>query len=172
MAYNPQWPMPPTGVGGYNLGPNPYGQVQPPTPQLSNLQQAAPVQTQQPVQLCGRVVANISEVTPNDIPMNGTVGLFPQSDYSCIFAKQWNQDGSISTIKFVPEAQTPTAPNEMPSDISQVILDKLDTLNEDVSRLTKQLHYRNNKSYNKTYRYDKDRNAKVEVKDDGNAQSD
>lgn len=149
--------------GGVTPPPN-YGQ-----PQLNNLQQVAPqtpqpMPQQQPVQngsFYGRVVGSIDEIKPSDIPTNGTIGLFPMSDYSCIFAKQWNNDGSISTVKFVPEI-VDAEPIQAGSDISQIIVDKLDTIDESIGRLSKQLNYRNKKPYNK---YDKDRNVKTEVSD-------
>ena len=50
----------------------------------------------------GRVIGNVNEVTPNEVPMDGNVSLFPMSDYSCIYAKMWNTDGTIQTIKFIP----------------------------------------------------------------------
>ena len=34
--------------------------------------------------------------------MDGTVSLFPTADYKCIYAKVWNSDGTIRTLKFSP----------------------------------------------------------------------
>lgn len=57
-------------------------------------------------QISGRMIGNISEVVPNEVPMDGSVSFFPQSDYSCIYAKKWNTDGTIQTVKFVPVVET------------------------------------------------------------------
>lgn len=35
--------------------------------------------------------------------MDGSVSLFPQNDYSAIYAKTWTKDGTIATVKYVPE---------------------------------------------------------------------
>lgn len=54
----------------------------------------------------GRVITDISQVTPNEVPMDGTVSLFATSDYSCIYAKQWAADGTIKTMKYIPVVST------------------------------------------------------------------
>lgn len=50
-------------------------------------------QPQRPSVVPGRTVASENEIKPNEIPMDGTISLFPLSDYSAIFAKQWKSDG-------------------------------------------------------------------------------
>lgn len=54
----------------------------------------------------GRVITDISQVTPNEVPMDGTVSLFATSDYSKIYAKQWAADGTIKTMEYVPAIST------------------------------------------------------------------
>lgn len=44
--------------------------------------------------------------------MDGSISLFPLGDYSTIIAKQWNSDGTIKTLRFVPEVVT--AQNDIP----------------------------------------------------------
>lgn len=56
-----------------------------------------------PSMLPGRQIANADEITPQEVPMDGSVSLFPQQDYSCIYAKTWTKEGTIATLKFVPE---------------------------------------------------------------------
>ncbi len=68
---------------------------------------------QRPPQISGRMIGNISEVVPNEVPMDGSVSFFPQSDYSCIYAKKWNTDGTIQTVKFVPVVE-----NDKPQETS------------------------------------------------------
>ena len=65
-----------------------------------------PMPTQQIVNLAGRVVQNESEITPQEVAMDGSISLFPLADYSTIIAKQWNSDGTIKTLRFAPEAIT------------------------------------------------------------------
>lgn len=66
-----------------------------------------------PMTIPGRVVRTEGEITPNEVPMDGSVSLFPAADYSCITAKSWQPDGTIATVRYVPEAvpeEDPLAP--------------------------------------------------------------
>ena len=77
--------------------PTPQYTPQPYQPQIPQAPQFVPVQ------IHGHTIKDeATEVPPNDIPMDGTVSLFPTEDYSCIFAKHWNKDGKITTTKFAP----------------------------------------------------------------------
>lgn len=91
----------PTG-NPYTMGTNQYSsqqsQMQYPPFNPTNVQQ----RPQQPAQISGRIVQNENEITPQEVPMDGTISLFPTSDYKCIYAKFWNSDGTISTLKFSP----------------------------------------------------------------------
>lgn len=40
--------------------------------------------------LTGRIIQTESDITPNEVAMDGSVSLFPLGDYSAIIAKQWN----------------------------------------------------------------------------------
>lgn len=53
----------------------------------------------------GHVVSDEAEIKPNEVPMDGTIAFFPKSDLSEIIAKQWVQNGTIQTVKFVPVVQ-------------------------------------------------------------------
>lgn len=95
---------------------NPYQkpQVNSYAPQYQQYQQAYnPMQNiqrfqqpQQPEQMqqgiFGKVVQSQDSIVANDVPMNGSVALFPKSDLSEIYAKQWSADGTISTMVFKP----------------------------------------------------------------------
>lgn len=82
--------------------PNPYMERM---NQLQNYQQSL----QQPVQqipqaqgLVGKMVNDVSVVSPNDVPMDGNVAIFPKNDMSEIYCKQWKQDGTIQTVVYKP----------------------------------------------------------------------
>lgn len=86
MSYPNNYPNPATGYMNQSL-PNP-----------------TPIVSTRPVSnLTGRMVSNENEITPNEVPMDGSLGLFPTSDGNFIFVKQWQSDGTIKTIRFVPE---------------------------------------------------------------------
>lgn len=92
----------------------------------------------------GRTVNNLDEITPQEVPMDGSVSLFPQSDYSAIYAKTWTKEGRIATVKYVPEQQ-PTEPVKTP------IEEHLDKFDQRFDRLEKMLSDRHKprKPYNK-----------------------
>lgn len=59
------------------------------------------------------MVASQTDIRPDDVPMNGSAAYFPSQDGSVIYAKAWNQNGTISTVEYVPRQgqeveQTPT----------------------------------------------------------------
>lgn len=89
---------------------NPYiGQVpgqQPATPQTwlpGNQNVTLPYVTPAPKQtIFGKVVQNESQITPNDVPMDGTIAMFPLQDFSKIIAKQWTPNGLIQTLEYLP----------------------------------------------------------------------
>lgn len=92
----------------------------------------------------GRLVNNLDEITPQEVPMDGSVSLFPQADYSAIYAKTWTKDGTIATVKFIPE-QPQTEPQKSPLE------ERLDRIDQRFDKLEKMLSNRNKpkKPYNK-----------------------
>lgn len=82
----------------------------------------------------GRQVANADEITPQEVPMDGSVSLFPQQDYSCIYAKTWTKEGTIATMKFVPEQ--PQAATEQKSPLEE----RLDRIEQKLEALDKKLY--------------------------------
>lgn len=67
---------------------------------LFNQQQS--IQPQQQLGLNGKVVQAVEQITANDVPMDGSVAVFPKQDMSEIYAKSWNADGTIRTIVYKP----------------------------------------------------------------------
>lgn len=94
----------------------------------------------------GRLVNNLDEITPQEVPMDGSVSLFPQNDYSAIYAKTWTKDGTIATVKFVPE-QPQMEPQKSPLE------ERLDRIDQRFDKLEKMLSNRNKpkKPYNKPH---------------------
>lgn len=87
------------------IGQMPIGQ--PPTaPQtwLPNTQNVNLPYSVQPSKqtIFGKIVQNESQITPNDVPMDGTIALFPLQDFSKIIAKQWTPNGLIQTLEYLP----------------------------------------------------------------------
>lgn len=95
------------------------------SPQTSTFQTMS--QAQQPPQqqstgaaaLTGRTVRSAQEVTPQEVPMDGTLALFPLADGTAIIGKRWTPEGTISEVRYVPEA--PVTKQDAPSFESTVI---------------------------------------------------
>ena len=49
----------------------------------------------------GRVIHDISDIVPAEIPMDNTYATFIRDDYKEIYLKTWSSDGSQPTLKFV-----------------------------------------------------------------------
>lgn len=123
-----------------------------PRPQLPYANNSQPNQTHS-LLLSGRTVNTVDEIKPNEVPMDGSISLFPLSDYSCIYAKQWGTDGLINTVKYIPDLNQ--APKDSPAeDFNALILERLDSIE-------KKLNY---KPYHKPY--NKNRNNQPEKKED------
>lgn len=76
--------------------------------------------------LPGRVITNPDEVTPQEVPMDGSVALFLMKDYSAIYAKAWNNNGTITPVKYVPD---PTAQQAMAGfNFQQEVINRLDQI--------------------------------------------
>ena len=74
----------------------------------------------------GRMIHDIQEVRPNEVPNNGTVAIFPKDDMSCVYVKYLSNVGKIETMTFVPMAQTAENPPEN-GELAE-IRDKLDEI--------------------------------------------
>lgn len=55
-------------------------------PQMNRYQNPFSGQMNVPV-IPGKMVMNENAITPQDIPMDGNVSLFPQADWKCVWAK-------------------------------------------------------------------------------------
>lgn len=105
-----------------------YPQVQTP---------ARPTTYQQPNYISSRLIKSLDEITPQEVPMDGSVSLFPMEDYSCVYAKAWNRDGTIRTVKYVPEKQEEVTQDSVTgfagADVLNDILENIADLTQDVN---------------------------------------
>ena len=92
-AQYPYQPMAPFQAPMYQSPYQPAYQMQQPAQQAA---QARPA-------IAGRVVQSIGDVQVQEVPTDGTMALFPSADWSCVYGKRWTPDGSIATVKFVPD---------------------------------------------------------------------
>lgn len=51
----------------------------------------------------GRVINNINEVSPQEVPPDGSLAIFVMNDFSAVYTKRWTKDGTIDTKPYVLE---------------------------------------------------------------------
>lgn len=79
--------------------------------------------------LTGRFIKSIEEVQPNDVPMNGSAAIFPADDLSVIYARAWNNDGTISTVRYMPVINE-DEPDQTQGITLQDLMDQLDNIQD------------------------------------------
>lgn len=61
-----------------------------------------PAQSTQAPGIIGRIVNDFSEITANDVPMNGNAAFFPKADGSELQVRSWTSSGTIQTVVYKP----------------------------------------------------------------------
>lgn len=87
------------------------------------------VQQNQPQGIVGKIVNDFSELTANDVPMNGSAAFFPKADGSELQVRSWTANGTIQTVVYRPVHQESGAEGK---NIPQM---DFNALNEDVRAL-------------------------------------
>lgn len=95
-------------------------------PQMQQIQQTQQQQTQG---LICKPVVDASNVSPNDVPMDGNPAVFPKNDFTEIYVKSWTPNGTIQTIVYKP------VQNENQSENTNIPQMDFNALNEDVRAL-------------------------------------
>lgn len=157
-AQNQQWP----GINQQMA--NPPFQMPTNNPPGSQVQipnwNRPPITPQGYSNLSGRTITNPQEIRPNEVLMDGSVSWFPMADGSCVYAKAWGPDGTIQTMRFVPEVPMSDQTVQGPSEFDQVMA-RLDTIEKMVSQRYNKNNYKN---YQKNHA---DQNTNQEVNNDG-----
>lgn len=95
----------------------------------------------------GKIIAEMSQITANDVPMDGSVAFFPKQDLSEVYAKSWNADGTIKTIVYKPYtapkdnqtvnsmANTENTKFTLSDESTQLFLNKFEELSEKIGQL-------------------------------------
>lgn len=110
-------------------------------PQMAGTQMSLPNQS---IGLNGKMVDTVEQITANDVPMDGSVAIFPKKDMSEIYLKSWTPNGTIATVVFKPilEAQennsisTPTEMKiGMDNEVTEVFMQRFDELKTKLEEL-------------------------------------
>lgn len=146
----------------------PYGQVQNPyiptpsyqPPTVPNPSQNSQMNQIRPQGILGRMIANPNEITPQEIPMDGSISMFPMQDGSAVYGKFWDSNGQIKTIRFVPENVDQTQIQEDPFAAINTRLDSIESLLK-----------QRKKPYNKPYRKNYQNGSQESVKEPNHDES-
>lgn len=96
--------------------------------------------------LIGRVVNSEQEIRPNEVPMNGTPGIFPINGGKHILVKVWGADGTITDYRYTleePNAQnTPQNAGITLENISEQLNDLKSIINSKYGYKPKQKYYK------------------------------
>lgn len=113
-------------VGYANGAPQPQQRIGTPDwwPRNQNQQQ---VQQQNPQPqtpaMKGKWVQNETDIVPMDIPQDGSVVVFPQTNLQVIYLKKWESDGTITTVPYIPnvpqEPKGPTPEQQFQANVDQ-----------------------------------------------------
>lgn len=98
----------------------PYGQYQgfPTIPQQQPQQQSF---------LQGKIVDSIDVVRATDVPVGG-YSIFPKADFSEMYIKSWNNNGTTSILTFKPIEQK----EDKKEDTLNILLEKIKVLEEKI----------------------------------------
>ena len=113
-------------------------------PQMTGTQMS--LQNQQ-IGLNGKMVDTVEQITANDVPMDGSVAIFPKKDMSEIYLKSWTPNGTIATVVYRPVMEEP---NDSPSvqenlkvglsdEVTEVFMKKFDELANKIEELEKSM---------------------------------
>lgn len=109
-----------------------------PYPSLSRFSQSSSQNRQPPPSVIpGRLVNTPDEIRAQEIPMDGTLSLFPQRDLTCIHAYQWATD-HVETVRYVPEIRQQKGSGITQADTDELksaLFDRLDKIEVTLTQL-------------------------------------
>lgn len=111
----------------------PYGQQYPNGPMLSSQQQIMQQQNliNQVGTLQGKMVDGEDIVKVTDVPIGG-YGIFPKADFSEVYIKSWNNNGTTSIITYKPVITEEKTPEE---NINNILLERMNKLEEKIDTI-------------------------------------
>lgn len=113
------------------------GYMQPQMPSYQPPQQQNQSQFQESRQgLKGRIVNDIAEVKPNEIPMDGSFCYFPTRDGKKVYVKVWDDDAVLRTFCFIPEEPIIEAKKNEEKTQYETILSRFDDLEAAITSKT------------------------------------
>lgn len=93
----------------------------------SNQQQMQVAQPFGRAMLPGKMISSVSDILPQDVPMDGSPAFFPQNDGSCVYIKFFDKSCNIQTVRYVLDPEQ-VKMIEKPKDPIQAIMDRLESI--------------------------------------------
>ncbi len=128
-----------------NIAPNPVSVNMPYMPS----QAPQPQPNQQPIApMPGRIVNSLEEILPNEVPMDGSRGVFPKADKSCIYVKYWDGTNGIKTDIYVfqdPQTSAVETSQESSTNELESIKNQLNRIEKKLAKQTKTFYSQNSK---------------------------
>lgn len=131
----------------------PYGYKLVPDPALNNINNSSLLTNTQSGMnrmggIPGRIVTSIEEIRPNEVPSDGTVSLFLKNDYTAIYAKAVNAQGTIDTVEYIPKPQEKQAnsPETTTSVDFSEITERLDKIEKMIAKQKRPYYNKNHKT--------------------------
>lgn len=112
------------------------------TPSIQNVPSFSSYQAQQ-LGIAGKYVNDFSEITANDVPMNGMPAVFAKNDRSEIQLREWNPNGQIVTTLYKPyvESEQETQQTQPLFNIKTEVVDpifgRISELEDKIDKLSK-----------------------------------
>lgn len=119
------------GIGGQTFGP--YGQTTN-NQNFGTVNQRGTMIGNQTPSLIGRMIRSESDISPNEIPMNGNIAFFVQSDLQRVYAKAIGNDGLVHTNVYTLIAPSQTQAAPVQNDAISTILERLDGLEKMIKK--------------------------------------
>lgn len=109
--------------------------------------------------IAGRSVNSINDITPGEVPFDGSVSVFPKNDGTAIYVKSYNGDGTIDTRYYIPAPEgysEETSNSDAPAISLDDILQSVTNLTNQVDDMKSVLDgLSKNSSSNKQYNHNK-----------------
>lgn len=83
--------------------------------------------------ILGRIVNNPKDIMPKDVPMDGSISIFPISDLSAIFVKGWNENGRMITLRYIVDPDFQDTYSDHVNEQQRDILRRLENLEKSIA---------------------------------------
>ena len=100
----------------------------------TNFYSSYPYQQQAPAQMIpGKIIESSDMMKMVEVPF-GSYGIFPKADFSEVYIKMWNGNGTTSLVTFKPIIETSIVDDDK-ENINNTILERIKSLEEKIDNM-------------------------------------